>query len=55
LTPKVAETVAEFAESMTIDVKTLAPNPLYASKRDKTLPVKPDRVASFPEFNPALI
>jgi len=49
------ETVAEFAENMTIDVKTLAANPLYASKRDKTLPAKPDRAAFFPEFNPTLM
>jgi hypothetical protein len=59
LTPKVAralvETVAESAESMAIDAKTLAPSPLYASKRDNTLPAKPDRAAFFPEFNPTLI
>jgi hypothetical protein len=40
---------------MTIDVKNLAPDPLYASICDKTSPARPDLATFLPEFNSALI
>jgi hypothetical protein len=52
---KVASVVDEPAECMTIDVKNLAPDPLYASICDKTSPARPDLATFLPEFNSALI